>query len=688
MYLLIENFNGGLDTRRSALTSRSGTLQVCSNAHINRGGEIEKRKAFAPFFTLPDGTYGLQAAGGKLYVFGSNPVAPVLPSVLTYQYLAPPIATGSFVVTGGTHNVGTNYLQTLKVNGVNIITGTVDMRSSVSGAASAIAANINATATSPQYTAVAYSGKVTIYAKAGASPASQLIPNGFVLSPVTQGDMTLGSITNLSGGSDGTLTGILSSDSFNGKPYVVASFSDGGVYHYYNGSRVVEWDQIALTANDSDLSATAALLASRISGSQYFTAISTGAVISISATSNNAPFGCQVFQRNGGSLDDAGGSITVVQVATPTQPLIANVTLSGTFEPSDEFRITLTPSQTGSGIPFTVAENAAGTGLTCRTFKKKVFSCTSSLLYFSDVDTPTSFNGFSGSGGGFINMTNQDGGSEALTGVAAYQSYMAVFSRHAVQIWTMDPDPTQSAQLQVISNIGTFAARSVVTFGASDVFFLSDAGIRSLRARDASNFAVTNDVGTNIDLLVNANIQTLDNATRAAAVGVVDPIDGRYWLAVGDTIYVYSYFPGPGIQAWSTYSPGFVISEFSVLNGRIYCRSGNTIYLYGGSDGNTYDSCPVNVVLPYLDGGKPAHSKSVTAIDAALDGNWSVYLGADITAPNARSLVANLTGSTYNGGDCLAMAQGTHISVQLTNSSPGYARISNFAVHFDIDEAG
>ena len=71
MYLLVENFNQGLDTRRMLLTSKAGSLQVLKNAHITRGGEIEKRKAFVPYATLPVGTFGLQAATDTLYTFGS-----------------------------------------------------------------------------------------------------------------------------------------------------------------------------------------------------------------------------------------------------------------------------------------------------------------------------------------------------------------------------------------------------------------------------------------------------------------------------------------------------------------------------------------------------------------------------------------------------------------------------------------
>ena len=72
-YLVVENFSAGLDTRRHPLTARPGTLQKLKNAHVSRGGEIEKRKAFevintlGPAFTHP--FHGLQATSDKIYTF-------------------------------------------------------------------------------------------------------------------------------------------------------------------------------------------------------------------------------------------------------------------------------------------------------------------------------------------------------------------------------------------------------------------------------------------------------------------------------------------------------------------------------------------------------------------------------------------------------------------------------------------
>lgn len=88
-YIVIENFNRGMDTRRMAASSTPGTLLNLKNAHITRGGEIEKRKAFVSRYSLPAGTKGMARDRDGLVVFGSG-VDPGVPAGVTYQRLQHP----------------------------------------------------------------------------------------------------------------------------------------------------------------------------------------------------------------------------------------------------------------------------------------------------------------------------------------------------------------------------------------------------------------------------------------------------------------------------------------------------------------------------------------------------------------------------------------------------------------------
>ncbi len=90
--LILSNFKFGLDTRRSELTSQPGTLLVCENAHINSGGEAEKRKGFFadPVLIPTPPCWGLEATKDGLLTFGSVPNPGVLPAGVGYQQLLHP----------------------------------------------------------------------------------------------------------------------------------------------------------------------------------------------------------------------------------------------------------------------------------------------------------------------------------------------------------------------------------------------------------------------------------------------------------------------------------------------------------------------------------------------------------------------------------------------------------------------
>jgi hypothetical protein len=76
----VNNFNGGLDVRKTDLTAPGGTLRVLENCFVNAGGEIEKRMALVQcahldMTTIPPPYVFGQA--GTIHVFGVG-AAPVV----------------------------------------------------------------------------------------------------------------------------------------------------------------------------------------------------------------------------------------------------------------------------------------------------------------------------------------------------------------------------------------------------------------------------------------------------------------------------------------------------------------------------------------------------------------------------------------------------------------------------------
>ncbi len=463
-YISVDDFKGGMDRRRSLLSSVPGTLYAVKNAHLTRGAEIAKRKAFVAEYSLPAGTFGLQAAGGGLYVFGSG-VDPGVPSGVTYQ--------------------------------------------------------------------------------------------------------------RLQDGGGGTMTGIVWTAVFGGQIYAIADFA-GTIHHFYNGTRVSDWD-------------------------------------------------------------------------------------GGSNNPTDKGELALTLGDF-------------------------VYSPAESVLYRPKLRDPTNWTSTE-TGAAAINMANHAAGSEVLTALGVYQDQLAVMARTTTQLWSMDPDPTQNIRIRTLENFGTRAPGSVVQFGSNDLVLLTDSGIRSLRPRDSSGAPNVTGIGEPIDDFVIPLVRALSDEDASIIRGTFEQEDGRYWLDIDGTMPVFTYFPVSKISAWSYYSLGFTVDWFTQLYNREYARSGDTIYLYGGSSHDQYDTTEVEVITNFLAGGKPAHFKGWSGLDLGIEGTWDAWLLTDPTNLNIRSYIGQFTRETYSRRWNPIASHAPHAALRLVHSGAGAAKIANLVLHYDGQEA-
>lgn len=327
-------------------------------------------------------------------------------------------------------------------------------------------------------------------------------------------------------------------------------------------------------------------------------------------------------------------------------------------------------------------------GAPVRTFGRKLYYLTGPNLIYSNLADPTNFDPDSGTapvttddgssnpgaaitatstgvGAGFNDLSEEDYGSEDLVAIGRYQNYLAVFSDRTVQIRYADPDPALSKGIQSLHNTGTISPRSVTEFGDTDLFYLDASGLRSLKARDASNAAVSTDIGSAIDVLLTDFVAQSGPADVKAAIGVIEPRDGRFWLAIGDTIFVFSYFPAAKVSAWTVYKPGFKVEDMIVLKRRVYLRSGSQVYVYGGLDAELqYDDTEAVAWLPYLDGERPTETKTLQGIDAAVRGSWRVDIGMDPANLQASDKIGEITETTFMANRIPGSHQATHFSLR------------------------
>ena len=177
------------------------------------------------------------------------------------------------------------------------------------------------------------------------------------------------------------------------------------------------------------------------------------------------------------------------------------------------------------------------------------------------------------------------------------------------------------------------------------------------------------------------HLATLTTDEISRAVAAIDD-DGRFWMAVKDKIFVLSYFPGSKISGWTWYEPGFDVDDIAVLEGRIYVRSGDTIYLYGGVSNAAYESCQVVVQMPFLDAGKPGNMRNLEGMDIASEGDWLCELLVDPRDTSRKVQVGYLSGNTWLNMNSAGYASTSHFAPRLTSVSDGYVSLSAISVSF------
>lgn len=683
--IFLTDFKFGMDRRRPRVAGVPGTLWVGENVQISRGGDIERPKKFVSTYTLPAGkTFGLGGTRGQLYVFGSLPAASVAtPLGVQYQRLQAPSGASMTQVLDVKAVAGNLYVIARYADGntFHFYNGTritdwdavADANTSASILATYLAELISA---DNAVSAVAVGASVTITARVPGT-AFTVSKSTTDFGAISDQDITLATAqANVAAVAEVRATAVVA----------VLSGTNGTVEDITINAVSLMRDAVDWQGSTADTAEAVAISINNKNATHGYLAVAVGANVTVTASKGTGATPNEyavVYTSTGDVLLDApsmsGGVTAVAGVAQ-----VVTATITGTFQSLDQFIITI------NGVPYTSTGRAAGTGVSAYVAKKRVWSSAGSLEVYSKLNTFDNFSDAGASAGaGFLNIANESEGSERLVGTGTFIDQSAIFSRRNIRLYTFSTDAEAIAIAQPIDNSGALSARSILAFGTTDLFYLDETGIRSLRARDASGAAFVNDIGVSIDPFVRAYLDTLSSALVSRACSVVEPRDGRYLLALGNYVLVLSYFPGSEISAWTYFDLGYNISDFARLYNQLYARSGDAIYLYGGSTGATYPGAGemiARVQLPFVS-TQPPGTNMLTGFDMACTGDWKVEKLVD---PNdevaGKETIGIINGVTYGEGDNAVAGRATHMAFNLTCSAAGPATISNLTVRTDGKE--
>lgn len=130
-----------------------------------------------------------------------------------------------------------------------------------------------------------------------------------------------------------------------------------------------------------------------------------------------------------------------------------------------------------------------------------------------------------------------------------------------------------------------------------------------------------------------------------------------------------------------TVTTSFVPQKFVTYNGQVWCRAGDSLYQYGGSDNNSYDNCGLGFTTPYINADEPATNKTFTGCDAAMVGTWALGFSGNYTTGIFKN-VFNGTASTFLFQNIGLNVVSTHYAFNGLENGNGYALFSNVMAHY------
>ena len=296
----------------------------------------------------------------------------------------------------------------------------------------------------------------------------------------------------------------------------------------------------------------------------------------------------------------AGGAVTAVVVTnggsgygyTPTVTIIGN----------------------GSGATATATVSAPPQGLqTIVNSGNRLFGVGTeqdrNTLYASDILDPSVWDSDNSV------IINGDDGDEITAITPYYENRIIVFKRRRIFQVTIPPDMTSAADwtISIISNnIGCVAGATAIQVN-SDIFFLSDDGIRSLVRSASDDF-------TSVGLPISEVVKDVIQEINTAEVGICTAAfyDNRYLLAIptaandfNDTILVYNTTLGAFEGTWTPKVMQFALTNFQDEGLRLMMKlTTGQINKYSG-----YKTPAQTTSADYVDFGIQSNGTSVGTFD-------------------------------------------------------------------------
>jgi len=646
--ITFQDFGLGKDLRKGASVSDANRLRELKNGYVTTGKAIRKRPGTTLISRLETGTYGLIPALGKLNTFTESGSITHANALLEAHQVAgsnvnPASFTGSGLndlTSGGSYTGAGTPTFTVIVDGK--VTGSITKfeelnKGSITAMASAGASTTTITSANHGLSngnSVTISGTTSYN---GTFSVSSVATNTFVITDTFVADDATGTwelspnplantttVTSASHGlSNGMELNITGTTGYNG------IFTISGV--------TTNTFVISKIFTADDATGTWEKIPNTFKWKKDSGSFTTG--VAITGIAQDLQEGVQVTFASdfGHTLNDQWtiGISSSVMVSKIHFGDVFNGYIYVTVEYSNG--TVLHHYLDGSAITKVTDANCPQTKAAVK-IENKIWAINGDNVKFSATGNPRDWT--SGSDAGFLAVGLKQRGADNALALGQYQvNKLVVFFKDGAQLWTVDPDPANHLFTQLLPGSSTSYHRGITNL-FQDLYFLSDFGFRSISEAALTGNQAEFDIGSPIDSVIQDLLPISSTHTPQA---VFNPRLGQYLIAIGQSIFAFTFSRTAKISAWSEYTFPWVISDIAVLNSEVYLRSGDNVYKL--DEDSNYDARETGKAITAMASGGTGITTITSAAHGRANGDEVTISGT--TNYNGVFTISNVATNTF-----------------------------------------
>ena len=310
-------------------------------------------------------------------------------------------------------------------------------------------------------------------------------------------------------------------------------------------------------------------------------------------------------------------------------------------------------------------------------------------IHYSASGDPTDWTKTSDAGGSAGLPTGRESvGDSVPLALGSYKSRLVVFNSDNTQIWRTDVDPANISIETTLGSVGSQWPTCVQVVG-DDLFFLTDAGFRSIGQQIYTGNLQDTDVGSPIDELVHAKLVA---STRVGTTATLEPGSafynglGQYMCFIDKEIFVFTFARMSKVTAWSRYLTPYTIQAITPYGEYMFIRMNDNIYVFNPDSfqdaGAT--AIPLEVTSSYQAFKKPGRWKQIVGSDVMFNGTAEVQHRWDARHPSEATDAISLSSDTRPGPLIPVELMTTECSFKITQTANTEFQFNGISYYYEL----